>query len=208
MTSSPKILRNDIQFLRGICVLSVITFHINEKSFSLGYLGVDVFFVISGYVIVPKLISTSEDWNFRKHLKQVQNFYLRRFWRLYPPLILTMTLSLILIVSLIPTDQFSLIGKQSFFATVMLGNYGAYKVVGNYFQNPGSPLLHMWSLGVEAQIYLILPVVLLFFQRLLPKRLRKYAILIAVASLSFLSLCLFLSSGFSANFYNYFGLMY
>jgi peptidoglycan/LPS O-acetylase OafA/YrhL len=205
MTSSSKILRNDIQILRGISVLSVIIFHINEKLFSLGHLGVDVFFVISGFVIVPKLISSSEDWNFQKYWKHVQSFYLRRFWRLFPPLTLAIMLSLIFIFALIPADQFKLISSQAFFSITMLGNFGAYKVVGNYFHNPGNPLLHMWSLGVEAQIYLFLPLVFLFLQEFFPKRLRKYAIPSTVAFLSFVSIVLFHSQGFSSSFYQHLG---
>ena len=155
--------RRDIQILRGLSVLAVIGYHFNEQIFQLGYLGVDVFFVISGYVILPKLVRPTEDLSMSCFFKDLRFFYQRRFWRLFPALIHSIVISGFVLFLLIPADYLDSIARQMLFSSTFLGNVGAWKLSGNYFNNLGNPFIHLWSLGVEMQIYIAFPILVFLF---------------------------------------------
>ena len=88
--------RNDIQIIRGLAVFVVVLFHANENYFSNCFLGVDVFFVISGFVVTPLLIRiVNNNDNFGKKMLSLRNFYKKRFFRLAPALIFVLTISII-----------------------------------------------------------------------------------------------------------------
>lgn len=150
-----------IQELRGIAITAVILFHAKIGLFPNGYIGVDVFFVISGYLIIPRMLHAI-------HYNGVWNFYKNRFLRLAPALIfmLVITLPLMLIFgSWVSHSQFLIQAGSTLF---LLGNIGAFYVSGNYFAPSGfTPLVHTWSLAVEEQIYLILPLILKYKSRFL-----------------------------------------
>lgn len=137
-----------IQILRGIAVVSVVLFHAKSGLFRNGYLGVDVFFVISGYLIYPKLRIAVEN-------KKLKSFFLKRTLRLGIPLavMICFTLPLILIMGTWRSHQQFII--QSVFTILLLGNISAFLVSGGYFEpNSFMPLVHTWSLSVEEQFYI------------------------------------------------------
>ncbi len=145
--------RGDIDGLRAVAVLLVVLFHLDLTAFSGGYIGVDVFFVISGYLIsaiIEKKLQT-DSFSFK-------DFYIRRVKRLFPALfatILATVLGSLLILG--PTDLQAM-GKSAAAAVVSLSNFVFYFESG-YWDADSSfkPLLHTWSLGVEEQFYLFWP---------------------------------------------------
>ena len=183
-------IRKDIQALRGIAVIAVVLFHARESSFKLGFLGVDVFFIISGFVVMPLILRIFE--NTTRPLDVLQNllsFYKRRFFRLIPALGVTLSISAPLILFLGNVGDHQRFARQGIATLLLIGNIGAFKYSGNYFSPNPNPLIHTWSLSVEEQIYLILPVlVLLVF---LFSRFKQKNILRLIASVFILSFLLF-----------------
>ena len=154
--------RRDIQVLRGLAVLAVVLFHTNEGNFPLGYLGVDVFFVISGFVVTPLVLRIFTDKiDGGRKLTNLRHFYKRRFYRLAPALAATLVISAILIFLIGPVGDHQRFARQGVATLLLLGNVGAYKYSGDYFSSNPNPLVHTWSLSVEEQIYITLPLVLM-----------------------------------------------
>jgi len=154
--------RKDIQVLRGIAVLSVVLFHANENYFPLGYLGVDVFFVISGFVVTPLIFRIFSDRsNGGSRFSNLIHFYVRRFYRLAPALALTLSLSAIAIFLFAPVSDHQRFAKQGIATLLLAGNLGAYRYSGDYFSPNPNPLVHTWSLSVEEQIYILLPLAMM-----------------------------------------------
>ena len=143
--------------LRAVAILSVVGFHIGLPGFSGGFVGVDVFFVISGFLIIGHIVSGIERGRF-----SLADFYARRVLRLLP-LLLTVILAICAIAPfiLVTPDQYSDFGGSASAAALMKSNYFFLANQG-YFDHAADtkPLLHTWSLGVEAQFYLIAPIVL------------------------------------------------
>lgn len=162
-------LRRDIQFLRGIAVFVVVLFHADIGIFKNGYLGVDIFFVISGFLITGIILRDLENKTF-----SFTDFYLRRAKRLLPALYSTLiftTISAYLFISPSQVDDYihQLIGAVSFLSNVILPMQ-----VGYFESNAESkPLLHIWSLSLEEQYYFTLPLILF----LIPKHTRLYALI-------------------------------
>jgi peptidoglycan/LPS O-acetylase OafA/YrhL len=160
---SGKKYRRDIQSLRGLAVLAVVLFHMEERYFPLGYLGVDVFFVISGFVVTPLILRIFTDQsNEGGRLTNLKYFYKRRFYRLAPALAVTLTVSAVSIFLLGPTGDHQWFARQGVATLLLIGNAGAYKYSGgDYFSPNPNPLVHTWSLSVEEQIYIFLPLILI-----------------------------------------------
>jgi len=155
--------RKDIQVLRGLAVLAVVLFHAKESYFPLGYLGVDVFFVISGFVVTPLILRIfTEQINLGgARFSNLRNFYKRRFFRLAPAMAVTLVVSVFTILLLGPTSDHERFAKQGIATLLLQGNLGAYRYSGDYFSPNPNPLVHTWSLSVEEQIYLFLPLILI-----------------------------------------------
>jgi len=151
--------RSDIQVLRGLSVLAVIFYHANSNLFEFGYLGVDIFFVISGFVILPALAKNINGRN-RKKFK-LREFYKRRFLRLYPGLVSSLILSSIVLWIFFSPEYHDRISRQGIASLFFIGNIGALIYSGDYFAPNPNPLVHLWSLAVEAQIYFALPLLLI-----------------------------------------------
>jgi peptidoglycan/LPS O-acetylase OafA/YrhL len=150
--------RIDIQILRGIAVIAIVLFHLNKDFFPFGFLGVDVFFVVSGFVVTPLILDIFKDPNKEKWKTSLKSFYRKRFFRLAPALLITILITAILSLILAPVFDVSNIGLMGFAAIFFLGNYGAYKLQGDYFAQTQNPLIHTWSLSVEEQLYIFIPI--------------------------------------------------
>ena len=182
--------RLDIQGLRALAVIGVILYHSGIKLPG-GYLGVDIFFVISGFVI-SQLLLREQRASSSISLKQ---FYKRRFWRLTPALATMLVCTLILSVFFSsPAQTQKTIFLTSLGASFFAGNMAVINYSGGYFDGPTqlNALLHTWSLGIEEQFYFVFPLLLLFSRskqsRLLNlKRLLWVFIPLASVSLVFFS---------------------
>ena len=142
-------------------MLAVVLFHA-KKSFVSGYLGVDVFFVISGFVVTPLILRIFPDQaNGETRMSNLIDFYKRRFFRLAPALAVTLAISALLIFLLGPVTDHQRFARQGIATSLILGNFGAYRYSGDYFSPNPNPLVHTWSLSVEEQIYIFLPLILM-----------------------------------------------
>ena len=181
--------RRDIQVLRGLAVLAVVLFHAKESYFPLGYLGVDVFFVISGFVVTPLILRIFADQaNGGRRLSNLRFFYMRRFYRLAPALAATLAISAVSIFLLGPMADHQRFARQGIATLLLVGNVGAYRYSGDYFSPKPNPLVHTWSLSVEEQIYIFLPLILILILRNGKNLKKSIAFLLGVISaLSFVS---------------------
>ena len=159
---TPRIAKNQfIQLLRGISFLAVFFFHFNHTFFPLGYLGVDVFFVISGYVITPILLRTFNQSQ-KLNISSLARFYKARIYRLTPSLLIVVGTFTALLIIFAPLADLLTIVNQALTGILVLGNYGAWKYSqSGYFANHNNPLIHLWSLSAEEQIYIFLPLLTL-----------------------------------------------
>lgn len=136
--------RADIQILRGISVLLVVLFHLGFSSFQSGFLGVDVFFVISGFLMA--VLYNHND---------VKGFFRRRALRLLPAYYVTIISTVILSTLFVTRNESVQVFEQAYFGSIFASNIGFW-FENSYFSNSAfNPLLHLWSLGVEIQFYLI-----------------------------------------------------
>ena len=152
----PTKYRPEIDGLRAVAVIPVIFFHAGLTAFSGGYVGVDVFFVISGYLITSIIVDALKEDRF-----SFSDFYYNRAKRILPALFFVLLLTIPAAIYLMLPDDLAAFGKSSIYALTFLANF-YYKKSADYFA-PSSeqlPLLHTWSLAVEEQFYLIFPVIL------------------------------------------------
>ena len=172
--------RPDIDGLRAVAVLSVVFYHAGIKWFSGGYVGVDVFFVISGYLITTILVREIEANEF-----SILQFYERRIRRIYPALYTTLLFILIAAYFLYTPENFALTGKSSAATVGFISNILFWTESG-YFDAPSTlkPLLHTWSLAVEEQFYIVFPLLIFLIMRFARRWL--WSILAGIALISFL----------------------
>lgn len=153
--------RPDIDGLRAFAVLVVIFYHFDMGMFKGGFIGVDVFFVISGYLITRGVSSLIGNDKF-----DLGNFYARRARRLFPALIATIAVSYLIAFILFSPADFMAMSGATVYALAGISNIYFWMGTG-YFDSFSSlkPLLHTWSLGVELQFYLIWPFILVLMLR-------------------------------------------
>ena len=187
--------RPDIDGLRAIAVSSVVLFHAYPKVFEGGYAGVDVFFVISGYLITLAILNSSEGNRF-----SVRDFYIRRVRRIFPALSLVFASVLVAGWILLNPQEFAQLGKHVASGSGFVSNLVLWKESG-YFDTAAElkPLLHLWSLGVEEQFYIFFPAVMYLILRF---RLPRFSLLAALTLASLIASIVFTSSAPTAAFYN------
>ncbi len=174
--------RPEIDGMRSVAVLLVLLFHAKIPGFSGGYVGVDIFFVISGYLITLDIVRRRDQEGF-----SLISFWFRRIRRIFPALVATILGTLALAALVFPAPEFIRAGKMAIAAILSLGNIGLYHQNGYFHPSSHeSPFLHTWSLGVEEQFYLVWPLVILATLRFGGRRALAFVIgSIIVLSLSF-----------------------
>jgi peptidoglycan/LPS O-acetylase OafA/YrhL len=155
--------RREIDGLRALAVFPVIFFHAGFETFSGGFVGVDVFFVISGYLITTIIMTELTQGKF-----SIINFYERRARRILPALFFVMLISLFFSYFLLMPDEFKNFGQSLVATSLFQNNLLLALTTGGYWDltSEFKPLLHTWSLGVEEQYYVIIPVLLVIFWRI------------------------------------------
>jgi peptidoglycan/LPS O-acetylase OafA/YrhL len=170
--------RPDIDGLRAVAVLSVLAYHLKISWFRGGFVGVDIFFVISGYLISAIILKDISSRDF-----SIATFYERRVRRIFPALIVTLLgTSCLAYLYFLPAELVNF-AKSLLAALFSASNFYFWKHSG-YFSAPVEtiPLIHTWSLAVEEQFYVFLPIFLAAAHRYFPRKVRLSVILIAVLS--------------------------
>ena len=145
--------RADIDGLRAVAVLSVVFYHLFPNALTGGFVGVDVFFVISGFLISSILLRSLEQGVF-----SFSSFYVHRINRIFPALLLVLICSYLLGWFFLLPDEYQQLGKHIAASASFIQNYTLWKEAG-YFDvaSERKPLMHLWSLAVEEQFYLVFP---------------------------------------------------
>ena len=174
--------RADIDGLRAIAVLLVIFNHIGISLFSGGYIGVDVFFVISGYLITLILTQDIQSKRF-----SIARFYKKRVVRLAPAYFTVLGVVSIMAWQIMLPDDLNQYFDSVMYATLLMANIYMRNEVGDYFSQSveGVPLLHLWSLGVEEQFYIFWPLLLLLFVRRVSRKQTLAIVAVLILSLLF-----------------------
>lgn len=182
----------EVDGLRALAVLAVLLFHVGFAPFGGGFVGVDVFFVISGFVITRNILIGIETRSF-----SFREFYLRRFRRLYPALLATVVLTGVTAIFIFTPEHLLSTSSEMIAAVFSVANFLFWSGSG-YFQADSlfKPLLHTWSLSLEEQYYLVWPTLVLALVSLKSTRLRSLALL-TLGVLSLASSHLLVVKGFA-----------
>ncbi len=177
----PRGYRADIDGLRAVAVLLVLIFHGGLALFPSGFIGVDIFFVISGYLTTSIILSAVSRGDFS--LKQ---FYVRRLWRLQPAILVLLVATLgVASLLYLPKDFIDFL-KSEKYTSLLLSNQFFSKATDGYATAEAAtlPLLHTWSLAIEWQWYIVLPLGLMALTRYLaPHRLKMAVVLLTLSSI-------------------------
>jgi peptidoglycan/LPS O-acetylase OafA/YrhL len=159
--------------VRAIAIIAVLIFHVSPNSLGGGFVGVDVFFVLSGFLVTSIVIKDLREGTF-----SMREFYLRRIQRLLPNVVLTVLTVLLLTSFLLPPSTVHQTANHSVWALFNLSNIYVWKYLGGYWGDSAeySPLTHTWSLGIEEQFYLCFPSFLLLLARFQRTRVRFFVV--------------------------------
>ena len=192
--------RKDIQILRGIAVIAVILFHLDKSLFKFGYLGVDIFFVISGFVISNVVHSKLSDKDFK-----ISEFYFLRFKRIVPALVSYLLFVQCLLYFNVDHQNVIQNTKTSLYSLFFLGNIHISQYQ-EYFNDDSSRnlVINLWSLSVEEQFYFIFPIMAILISKFkVVKQIIIYGVVVSASLLS-MSMLVYSSSGiFEKLFLNY-----
>lgn len=180
----PKILRHDVDLLKAVAIMAVVLYHFFDLTnasmltsvslFSGGYVGVDIFLVISGYLITSGIFYklTKSDFSFK-------DFYIRRFQRIVPPLAVMMIVVAAIGYFLVFPEIYKELGLEIKKCLTLLGNY-RFSKDGGYFSldSSGKLLLHTWYLCITFQFYIVWPLVIVLFNKLFGTNNLKYSVLV------------------------------
>ena len=188
--------RPDIDGLRAVAVLSVVIFHAFPEYLGGGFIGVDVFFVISGFLITSLILREQKEERF-----SLRHFYARRIRRIFPALSLVLGFGLIAGWICLNFMEYKQLTKHTGSSAIFITNFMLLREAG-YFDNAADtkPMLHLWSLAIEEQFYLAWPLVLMFFKRL-PRWLFPVLVALLLSSLTY-SLSLVFKGDLEHDFYS------
>src|SRR3954451_23048014 len=155
--------RPDIEGLRGVAILLVVLFHARVPALAGGFVGVDVFFVLSGFFITGLLVRERESTGDVR----LRDFYGRRALRLLPALLVVLFATLAIVMSLYAPIDRAQIAATARAVALHAGNVEFARSAVNYFGSRDNPFLHTWSLAVEEQFYLVWPLLLVVMVPLL-----------------------------------------
>lgn len=180
--------RADIDGLRAIAILAVVIFHAFPAILPGGFIGVDIFFVISGFLISTIVFSSLEHDCF-----SLIEFYARRVRRIFPALIVVLTACLVIGWIVLFPDEYTQLGKHTSASAGFIQNFILLRESG-YFDNSAEtkPLLHFWSLAVEEQFYIFWPLLLAFVWR---HHWNFFRITVVIALVSFIANLHLIASG-------------
>ena len=187
--------RPDIDGLRAIAVLGVIFYHSEIGVFSGGYVGVDIFFVISGFLITTIIVREIGAGSF-----SIAMFYERRMRRILPAIMTVVVFCLVVGFFLLEPGDYKDLARSSIANNIFLSNV-YFNFQAGYFDAPAElkPLLHTWSLSVEEQYYLLFPLLLLIIAKLFSKKYLYF--LLPILAVSFVACVLGMDEHASAVFY-------
>ena len=177
----PLKFRKDLNFLRALSVVSVIIYHINKDFLPGGWLGVDIFFFISGYLISNKILIELKSNNFK-----FRNFYLKRIKRILPALFSSLIFTVPFAFILLPPKELYLY-LNSFQSTLLFYSNIFFQNL-DFYNSPSSkffPLLHMWSLSIEEQYYIVFPLIIFLIYKF-----KKNKIFVLISIIGIISLIL------------------
>jgi len=167
--------RQDIQVLRGVSVLLVVIFHTRQALMPNGYVGVDIFFLISGFVLWPQINNlffkgnkALGHSNLSKEKIGYLQFLKRRYDRLIPAFIISLILTLSILLFLSSYSIHKNMSLQAISSMFFVGNLGTETLVGNYFSPQPNPFMHLWSLSAEWQIYFFAPISIVLLKKIFP----------------------------------------
>lgn len=169
--------RNDILGLRGWAILFVLIYHFFPTILPKGYLGVDIFFVISGFLITS-IFLTSKHYSYSEFIK-------KRIIRLVPSILVTILLCIVVsLIIFLPFDLKNL-SNSTIYSLILVPNF-YFLLNGGYFGgiNELKPLLHFWSLGIEIQFYIFYPLFLIFIKNQFKSHFLLFILLISIISFS------------------------
>lgn len=171
--------RPDVDGLRAIAVLPVLFFHAGFAGFQGGFVGVDIFFVISGFLITSLILPEAHEGRF-----SIITFYERRIRRIFPALFAVMLFTIAVGYCLMWPKAFREFGQSVLAATGFASNF-LFSMQLGYFDSPAEtrPLLHTWSLAVEEQFYIFFPIYLIIIVRFFPRAVKWITIVAAIISL-------------------------
>ncbi|MET0337002.1 MAG: acyltransferase family protein [Caulobacter sp.] len=181
VAAAPGGYRPEIDGLRAVAVVPVVLFHAGFEPLSGGYVGVDVFFVISGFLITSILRADLDKGRYT-----LAGFYERRARRILPALFACLTATFLAALVLLPPGELESLGKSAVWVALFASNIFFFNE-GGYFGRAAEdmPLLHTWSLSVEEQFYIVWPILLaLLVRRASPLQLRAVVVGLAVLSLA------------------------
>ena len=173
--------RNDLDGLKGICVLAVIFFHSNLDFLNGGFAGVDIFFVLSGFFITLSIIRKISEGKF-----DLIKFYLRRIKRIFPQVLFVSTASIPFSLFLLDPSQLRLFSESFTWSLLFSTNIFFWRSGGSYFAESinDQPLLHLWSLGIEMQFYILFPIFIILSNKFINfKKISQLVLALTVISL-------------------------
>lgn len=172
--------RKDINGLRAIAVIAVIIFHFYPSVLPGGFAGVDVFFVISGYLMTSIIFGSIEKETF-----SVTNFYLARANRIIPPLAVLCLTLLILGFMFLPSWDYKTLGRDVA-SSISFSSNVIFSLRRGYFESGESFLLHTWSLSTEWQFYILYPIFLILLKKWAPTNVvNKFILVTAIVGFTF-----------------------
>lgn len=154
--------KKELDGIRGIAIILVVLFHIWPEYFSFGFVGVDIFFVLSGYLITKIIVNKAENKAFRLY-----EFYRNRIRRIFPALIVVLSATMIVGYLFLFPEELKVLGKHVKSSALFYQNFRLIDEAG-YWDESGQlkPLLHFWSLSIEEQFYILWPLLIIVLVRL------------------------------------------